>query len=218
MFTTRKIESLSLGKILKEARISLGLSLEKCSQLLKIQKKYLERLERGLYDKLPADVYTKKFVEKYAQLLELDSNGLIQYYHRERKIDERLHSQKIVGGHLKVPRFVITPRVITCFLLSFFFLLTISYFFYQLRNLVGRPVIVLESPLEDIVTSVEKIAIIGQTDPSVYLTINGQPVNLEKDGNFEETISLQPNLNIIRLEAVNRFGRKTTKIRQIIQE
>lgn len=218
MFTTRKIESLTLGKILKETRLSLGLSLQKCSRVLKIQQKYLERLERGLYDKLPADVYTKNFVKKYARLLKLDAEQIIPYYHRERELDERLRTQKISPRPLRSARFTITPKSLILFVLSLFFLFTAGYIFYQLMKLIGGPFIVLVHPSEDMTTASDKIEITGKTDPSAYLTINGQAVNLEGDGNFREILSLQPNLNIIRLEAVNRFGKKTTKIRQIIKE
>lgn len=218
MFRAKKIESLTLGKILKETRISSGLSLEKCSQVLKIQKKYLERLEQGFYEKLPADVYTKSFIKKYARLLDLDVDKMLQYYSQERKIAQHLRNQKAISGSLKSPRFVITPRIITLFILLFFFLFTAGYLFYQFKKLIGRPAIFLEYPLENSVTSSEKVEFKGKTDPSIYLTINGQPVNLERDGSFKEMVSLQANLNTIRLEAVNQFNKKTIKVRQIIKE
>jgi hypothetical protein len=41
-------------------------------------------------------------------------------------------------------------------------------------------------------------------------------VVVDKAGNFNETIDLQPGVNIIEMVAVNRHGRRTGVTRQII--
>ena len=77
MFITREIESPSPGEILKEKRKMQGLSLQECSKKLKIQKRYLEWLESDEYKRLPADIYTKNFLKRYAIFLNLDERPLL---------------------------------------------------------------------------------------------------------------------------------------------
>jgi len=50
---------MSVGKRLKKARKSLGLSLDDIKNKSKIKKSYLIALENDEYKKLPGEVYTK---------------------------------------------------------------------------------------------------------------------------------------------------------------
>jgi hypothetical protein len=56
----------------------------------------------------------------------------------------------------------------------------------------------------------------GQAEPGVKLTINGQQSYIDKDGNFEQSISLFQGLNIIKVEAVNRFNKSSSQLRRIM--
>lgn len=71
------------GEILRETRVSLGLTLEAAEEETKIRRKYLEALEREDYEQLPGRVYAKAFLRTYAKFLGLDSEVLI------REFDER---------------------------------------------------------------------------------------------------------------------------------
>jgi cytoskeletal protein RodZ len=61
-------------------RTSAGISLEKISQLTKINPYYLEAIECGEFDKLPAGVYTESYIRQYAQIIGDTSNLLLGYY------------------------------------------------------------------------------------------------------------------------------------------
>jgi len=52
--------------------------------------KYLEYLENGQYEKLPAEVYVRGFLRSYARYLNIDEQALVKLYERERNIQANL--------------------------------------------------------------------------------------------------------------------------------
>jgi cytoskeletal protein RodZ len=69
-----------LGTRLKEAREEKQLTLEVLQERTKIQKRYLEAIERGDFDQLPGNFYTRAFVKSYADAVGLDSEELFREY------------------------------------------------------------------------------------------------------------------------------------------
>jgi len=62
----------SLGELLREARIQRALTLADVERDTRINRDYLEALEHEHYDVLPAPVYARGFLRSYARHLELD--------------------------------------------------------------------------------------------------------------------------------------------------
>ncbi|NTU50686.1 MAG: hypothetical protein HGA87_07440, partial [Desulfobulbaceae bacterium] len=85
-FTTKKIDSLTFGERMKKLRDERRLSLSEVSKATKIQVKYLEYLEDGVYLKLPADVYVKGVLRSYAIFMGLNELALIKQFEREKGI------------------------------------------------------------------------------------------------------------------------------------
>ncbi len=67
-----------LGKALTEGRIARGLTLHDVERDTRISRKYLQALEEGNVDVLPAPVYARAFTRTYAQYLGLDARRLVQ--------------------------------------------------------------------------------------------------------------------------------------------
>ena len=65
-----------LGKVLKEARESKGLTLDDLQQLTKIQKRYLVGIEEGNYEMMPGKFYVRAFIKQYAEAVGLDAEQL----------------------------------------------------------------------------------------------------------------------------------------------
>ena len=219
VFTARTVEELpSFGDQLKKAREEAGLTREKVSQLLSFPVRYLEWLEAGELEELPADVYSRGFLRKYAKILAIDSEALVVEYEKESRIAEHLKFQK----HqflpvLKYRRFIITPKTLGWLAGGVILFLIIGYFFYQLHFLLSPPSLNLFEPAEiDFVASNNFILFKGKTEPGIKLTINGQQSYIDKDGNFEQTISMVQGLNIIKVEATNRFGKSSSEVRRIM--
>ncbi|MEB3330610.1 MAG: helix-turn-helix domain-containing protein [Candidatus Sericytochromatia bacterium] len=67
-------------QLLRETRLSKGLTLDEVAQRTYIKLHYLEALEEGRLDKLPAMVHTYGYIRQYAKLLGLDGGALVAQF------------------------------------------------------------------------------------------------------------------------------------------
>ena len=71
------------GEILREARERRGLSLDEVEWATKIRRQYLEALEKEDYTQLPAPVFGRGFLRKYAHYLGLNVEEILVLYPQE---------------------------------------------------------------------------------------------------------------------------------------
>ena len=226
-FKTKEINLPSLGEQLRKTREEQEISLEQASKATKIQIKYLNFLENGEYENLPADIYVRSFLKSYTSFLKINSEDAEALFKKEKKIGEKLKGvffkNKKKQKHASSPAenfsfFAITPKVLI-FGLSVIIIAAISiYFFYQLSFLTKPPELVIECPSEDLIVREEKILIKGKTQINAEISINGGGVWLDENGVFNQELFLQEGINVIKIIAVNKFGRKNEVIRKIIYE
>lgn len=69
-----------LGRKLKEARESRGLSLKEVEEATKIRKKYLQALEEEDFKIIPGRTYARGFVKNYSNFLHLETNELLEEF------------------------------------------------------------------------------------------------------------------------------------------
>jgi transcriptional regulator with XRE-family HTH domain len=218
-FTTKKVNSYTLGEQLKKIRSEARLTLQDVSRETKIPVKYLTMIEEGQHEKLPPDVYVKGFLKSYAIFLGVDSQKLISLYLRDKDIKQHMggennnvHSSFKLA---KIPRFTLTPKMVTIILAL---VIGIGGFYYLYRE-VGRfaavPRLVVTNPIGDTSVAGNSISISGYTDQDAKLTINDQPVMVNDNGEFQENILLQEGLNKINVSSVNRFGKNASRILNI---
>ncbi|MBU2264899.1 hypothetical protein KJ784_01790, partial [Patescibacteria group bacterium] len=118
---------------------------------------------------------------------------------------------------LRSRKFIVTPKTVSWSLGIIVIVFIIGYFFYQLNFLLSSPrLTILEPAQNDFVVAESIIIFKGQTEPGTKLTINGQQGYIDKDGNFEQTIGLVTGLNIIKVEAINRFGKSNLEVKRIM--
>ncbi|MDZ4277811.1 MAG: helix-turn-helix domain-containing protein, partial [Dehalococcoidia bacterium] len=72
------MSALELGKALAEGRTARGLALHDVERDTRISSKYLQALEEGDLEALPAPVYARAFTRTYAQYLGLNATALVQ--------------------------------------------------------------------------------------------------------------------------------------------
>jgi cytoskeletal protein RodZ len=70
--------SSSIGKILSEKRLELGLSLEEVANATKIRADYLESIEQERWDFDLPQIYKRGFIKTYAEYLELDTKEIME--------------------------------------------------------------------------------------------------------------------------------------------
>lgn len=69
-----RYKALSVGEILKRARLQMNMEIEPVGAQLNIRPELLEALEANDYDRLPGKVYVVGFVRTYAEALGLDGD------------------------------------------------------------------------------------------------------------------------------------------------
>lgn len=209
MFKVKKIETPSLGSKLREERESQKISLEDLASATKIQQRYLNYLELEQYEKLPADIYVRGFLIKYATYLGLDFQPIIEQYSKERHVSLKVAKKK---EHAPLPilsnrNIIITPKTIGILLVSLIFLGALVYLIFQWSNLVVPPRLELTVVGdEEIFVNKSSFLLEGLTGANNSLTINDKKIYIETNGSFKQTVELTPGGNIFKLVAKNRIG------------
>lgn len=213
-FIRKKVSSLTLGEKLKKLRSENRISLNEISKHTKIQAKYLEYLESGEYDKLPADVYVKGFLRSYASYLGVTENNLIKLYERERGIQKNIKKddkKEKLAEPIRFSNFTITPKKI---IVSVIVLLVLGSFFYiysELDSFVSTPRLVILSPIDGMIIEENSVYIKGETEKGTEVFINDQPTLVNDDGEFNEKVGLQEGFNTISVKVKNRFDKEITQ-------
>lgn len=187
------------------------MSLTEVSRATRIQVKYLEFLERGQYDKLPADVYVRGFLRSYARYLNVDEQTLVKLYDRERNIQENLGREKEV--QTSVHSFSPTSIVITSrsFVVLGIILLVFGSFFYlyrEFKSFAADPQLAILEPQNGALIEGSEVTVRGKTDKNAQVTLNDQEVFVDNDGFFLNTLFLQPGINTVLVRTRNRFGKE----------
>ena len=76
---------MSFGRHLQSLRLEKGISLEAVSKQTRISLDNLLLLEKEDHANLPADVFNKGFIRAYAEVLNVDSEEIIQRYVESRE-------------------------------------------------------------------------------------------------------------------------------------
>lgn len=70
----------SIGEVLRAARESRGWTFTEVQRMTKVQAKYLQALEYNDFNFIPDQDYTRSFLQRYAEILELDADVLLDAY------------------------------------------------------------------------------------------------------------------------------------------
>lgn len=213
-FTTKKIDSLTLGERMKKIRNERRLSLAEISKSTKIQSKYLEYLEEGEYMKLPADVYVKGFIKSYAAFMGLDDMGLIKQYQREKGIHKNI--KKISDDDknnipIKFSSFIITPKIIIISAIILVAVAILAYLYKEVNSFISTPRLVVIKPSDGSSVDGNSIHVTGIAEKDALVFINDQPVMVNENGEFGEDVGLKPDLNIITVKARNKFDKESSQ-------
>lgn len=90
------------------------------------------------------------------------------------------------------------------------------YLGINLRGTFSTPPLDLETPIDNSVSSAPNLLVKGLTNPETRVQINGHEVISNIKGFFEESLVLNPGLNVIVVKAIKKYGQSTTLIRNVI--
>lgn len=220
-FVKRKIKTLTLGEKLKKIREDAGVSLSEIAINTKVKKEYLEKIEEGNYNDLPFDVYVKGFLRSYAKYLKLDSEKVVAQFNKEIGVRENVKKYQDKSkeiNKIKIPSFVVTPKMASFFLSALVVLIGFVYFYLEVDSFSKEPNLSIENSNFNSVIRDSSLEIKGKTDFENKITINNQPVYVDENGNFQERIGLQNGLNEIIIEAFNKFDNTSEKVINVVAE
>jgi len=200
---------------LRELRRKHGMTLNDLSKQTKISKKHLQALEECRFKDLKmATVYQKNFVREYVEALGVEPEPFIKQY----LIEEMLESKKGKHPHktIKFNPLNFLPSIIRYGLIIIIALILVGYLGWQVKQIVEPPNLLIHYPQEGYITEEKQLIIKGGTDKEASLTINGQEIGHDEQGNFEETIDLTIGVNTITVIAQKKHGKTTTKVRHVV--
>lgn len=209
-FIRKKVESLTLGEKLQKLRQQYRMSYAEIAKATRIQAKYLEYLEAGQYEKLPAEVYVRGFLKSYARHLGLDDGAFLKLYDKEKNIRKNLGQEHRTPESVRYPSmntWVITPRAIVVIVLVVILGGTFVYLFSEFRGFIAEPQLRITDPLSGATIDGSIVLLRGETDPGATVTANGEPVFINSTGEFTEELTLSQGLNRITVRATNRFDK-----------
>ena len=192
---------------LKEAREKSRFSLDELSSKTKISKKHLVALEECRFDDIPyAIVYQKNFIKKYAEILNLPIEDILNQFVLEEIGPDKKNDE--VHNEINKKKFQNLP--------SFFRISIIIYIGWQVQTLIKPPELTLFSPENGLVTTNYELTIHGQTNQESKIFVNGMEILSSGDGQFKEVITLSPGVNTIHISAKKKHGKTTELIRYVV--
>lgn len=212
-FVRKKVKSHTLGEKLRQLREDRRLRVQDLSHKINVKATYIDALEKGAYDDLPTKVYVKGFVRSYARFFGVPEDVLINLFEREYSVYRNINNrdqEETVNKLPKVPRFVLTPRIIIGFF-GFVVLACVGiYLYFGIDNFVSSPWLIIESPADQSVVESDVVVIQGKTRSNSRVSINGQQTFVDIDGAFSDEIGLAPGINVIRVNSINKFNKESS--------
>ncbi len=213
--------SLSLGETLLARREELKLSMEQVAREMKIAPRYVEALEEGEYDALPAKVYAFGFLQQMLKVLMFEENArdaLFAAFEEEWEEHGAFGRMVRKEGVLMQRLRRVTAMEVLFGSVALAAGLFLAMLFVRLETFVGTPRLIIETPVDGMSIGEPRIALKGTTDREVYLTVNGFELTLDESGSFEGLLELLPGLNELEFIAKNRFGKTTKLTRYVVVE
>ncbi len=90
------------------------------------------------------------------------------------------------------------------------------YTVLQSEDFARGPEITILSPASGILLNEPLVEIQGEALRVSDITLNGNPIFIDESGAFSETILLVSGLNIIKVEAQDKFERKVSKTLELL--
>lgn len=214
-FVPKKIKQIeNLGEELRMARNKTNLSIDEVASIIKIRKDYLLALEMEDFNALPSGLYSKNYLKKYANFLNIDANQIDRFL---KQLNTELEeSEPFPNKMVDKKKFIVFPKIVKNVLIS---LAVLAFFFYLLfyfKNLVLAPSLEITHPSSDIKIEESSIEIVGKVDPGSDLSINEQAILPDEDGNFSKLINLKKGMNTILVSAKKKYSKENIIIKQVL--
>ena len=201
------------ANFLNERMRERNLTFKRLSELTGVSVRHLEALSSGNPDRLPSAPYLKGYLSRLGEVLGFDPD---EAWKEMKKMAEAKSSGK--SDEPSRNRFSREPigKYVIAGIVVFLFLLYAGLRFYKIS---GTPSVTISSPQENmIVIGENSFSLAGNVSNSSELKINGEQVQVQSDGSWQKTVSLQPGINTVEITAKKFLGREAKIIKQIVYQ
>jgi len=205
---------ITVGQILKDARLKKGISVNILEKQTKIKKEFIISLEKSDWDKLPEFPIVSGFVKNIALVLDLspeNANAFLRRDYPPKKL--AINPRPDIES-----KFRWSPKFTFAIGIGLIIFIVLGYLLFEYSKFIKPPEIAITSPKEEQIVIGESVRIEGKTTTDVSLTVNNQPVILDQEGNFVTEIKITKETKTLIFKAVSRSGKVTEKIVNISVE
>ncbi|MCP6720132.1 MAG: helix-turn-helix domain-containing protein [Patescibacteria group bacterium] len=210
-----KTEVKSLSSTIINALRVKGFTVEKLAQTTGVSDRFLESLVEEKFENLPPSPYVHGYLVKIAGALGLDGESLWQEYLKDNDVIKR--SGK--SDQLPRNRFVTSRLRGKAILVGLVILGFIVYVVLRTPLFLNQPGLELMNLSNDTTfTEDANFSILGKVSSAYKLTLNGERVYPDDDGNFEKTIPLQEGFNTLVFSVKKFLGKERLITKQVFYQ
>lgn len=209
-----------LGVHLRRLREERGLSARDVARELKISPAFIEALEQGAYEKLPAKIYALGFLKKFLSLVQAPNEAKWIWVF-EREWNTRHPPTKAydsLGSGVRREEVRVTPRILIASFLIGLIAVISGFVGIRVRRFARSPLLVIHAPQDRAALREPRVSAQGQTDQEARLTVNGRELTIDGSGAFRQELELLEGINELEFVARNRFGKETRAVRYVVVE
>lgn len=197
----------TVGEILKEARLKKKLSLSNLEKETKIKKEFIDLIENNLWDKLPDYPVVSGFIKNIAVFLDVPAETANAILRRD-YLPKKLYINPKPDIESK---FYWSPKLTFITGISLLTLLVLSYLGFEYLKFIKPPELEIYNPKNNEIVLENIVKITGKTTTDVILTVNNQPILLDQEGKFQTEVEITKDTSSLLFKAISRSGKITEK-------
>jgi len=205
-----------VGDTIKGLRDDLGWTQNDLAERSHVDVRHIQAFEEYRYHDLPGTLYAKNFLRSIAEACNVNTDKLLDRFLQDEKafpFKRSITPPKAVA----TPTFW-TPKKLRAFGIIFVLLIALVYVVVELGGLFRAPDLQIFSPQDSIEIQATSVEVTGKVEKGATLTINNAPIGVDDEGNFSAQIDLTPGVNTLTITATQKFGRKTTEVRNLFAQ
>ncbi len=205
---------LTIGEILKDARLKKKLSLSNLERRTKIKKEFIYLIEKNDWDNLPEYPVVSGFVKNIAVFLDISASSANAFLRRDYPPKKLIINPKPDIS----TKFSWSPKLTFAVGIAIITLAILGYLGYEYKKFTTPPDISIVAPKDNEIVNSVKVKVQGKTTTDVTLTINNQPIILDQEGKFVTEILITKDTKTLTFKAVSRSGKVTEIVKNISVE
>jgi len=195
-------EEKNFSELIENAMRVKGFTVEKLAQTTGISDRFIKYIVDGDLKKLPSSPYVHGYILTIANVLGLNGEELWEeYFQKNQNIKRASQADYLPGNRLRVKS--INKNIIIG---SIILIVVAIFVFWRIQSRVGEPSLSLSDFKDEMIVEQKTFDLKGKIDPRDQLTLNGEIVYPDVDGNFQKILSLEPGFNTLSFKVKKFLG------------